>query len=241
MGEGVDRACCALSCERDGVDMPPVVGLGAMGGAAVAEEPRRIGIGAVPEVLDPADAGRGEAGGDIAGKIEQGVLRPRRGAEEPFVRAVLGLEAGNEFGPDLIVGLADGRPERDHNARALGSAALHGGDRRFEDAGGGPAPAGMGDGDDAGGFVGEQPGAPGGGGGGRGGGGGGGGPRAGGTGPVGGGAAGGPAGAAGSPPGGGRGLGGGWAGGPAPRGAPPPCARVSPLPGGAGGGSLPRR
>jgi hypothetical protein len=30
----------------------------------------------VAEVLDPAHAGGGEAGGDIAGKIEQGVLRP---------------------------------------------------------------------------------------------------------------------------------------------------------------------
>src|SRR5215813_11720016 len=116
--------------------MPPVVGLGAMGGAAVAEEPRRIGIGAVPEVLDPADAGGGEAGGDIAGKIEQGVPRPRRRAEETLVRAVLGLAVGDEFGPGLVGQLADGRPERGLNAPAVGPAALHGGRSRFEDAGG---------------------------------------------------------------------------------------------------------
>src|SRR5262249_52723750 len=81
------------------------------------------------------------------------------GPEESFVRSILGLEAGDEFGPDLVIRLADGRPERDRNARAVGPAPLHGRDRRFEDAGGGAAPAGMGDGDDAGRFVGEQDGA----------------------------------------------------------------------------------
>src|SRR6516165_5906352 len=142
-GEGVDRACCALPCERDGVDVPPVVGLVAVGGAAVAEEPCRIGIGAVPEVLDPADAGRGEAGGDVAGQIEQGVLRPCRGAEEPFVRAVLGLDAGDEFGRALVVRVAAGRLERDRDVRELGSAPLPGGDGVLEDAGGGAVLAGM--------------------------------------------------------------------------------------------------
>src|SRR5262249_57108037 len=116
------RACCPLMCERDGVDVAPVVGLVAVGAAAVAEEPGCIGIGAVAEVLDPAHAGRGEAGGDIAGKIEQGVLRLWRRSEESFVRSVLDLEAGDEFGPDLVVRLADGRPERDRNARAVGAA-----------------------------------------------------------------------------------------------------------------------
>src|SRR5262249_10844929 len=72
---------------------------------------------------------------------------------------VLGLEAGDEFGSDLVIRLADGRPERDRNARTVGAAPLHGRDRRFEDAGGGAAPAGMGDPDDAGRFVGEQHGA----------------------------------------------------------------------------------
>ena len=96
------------------------------------------------EILDAADAGGGEARGDIAGKIEQGVLRSRRRAEEPFVGPVLGLEASDEFGPDLVIRLADGRPERDRNTGPGGPAALHGGDGRFEDAGGGTAPAGMG-------------------------------------------------------------------------------------------------
>src|SRR5262249_56680506 len=111
-------------CERDGVDVAPVVGLVAVGAAAVAEEPRGIGIGAVAEVLDLAHAGGGEAGGDIAGKIEQGVLRRRRGPEESFVRSVLGLEAGDEFGSGLVIRLADGRPQRDRNARTGGAAPL---------------------------------------------------------------------------------------------------------------------
>src|SRR5262249_54939805 len=83
-----------------------------------AEEPRCIGIGAVAEVLEPAHAGGGEAGGNIAGKIEQGVLRRRRGPEESFVRSVLGLEAGDEFGSDLVIRLADGRPQRGPRARS---------------------------------------------------------------------------------------------------------------------------
>src|SRR5262249_60841045 len=98
--------------ERDGVDVAPVVGLVAVGAAAVAEEPPCIRIGAVAEILDPADAGGGEAGGDIAGKIEKGGLRPWRRAGEAFGRSVLGLEAGGEFPPDLVFRLADGRAER---------------------------------------------------------------------------------------------------------------------------------
>src|SRR5262249_58729763 len=102
-------------CERDGVDVAPVVGLVAVDAAAIAEEPRCIGISAVAEVLDPADAGGGEAVGDIAGKIEQGVLRRRRGPEESLVRRVRDEETGDEFGPDLVIRLADGLPERDGN------------------------------------------------------------------------------------------------------------------------------
>src|SRR5258705_8821701 len=131
-----------LPCERDGVDVPPVVALVEVGSAAIAEEPCGVCIGAVAEILDGADAGGGEAGNDIAGKIEQGVLGPWRWLEKPFGREVLGPEAGNQFGPDLVIGLPDGRPERDRNASAVGPALLHGGDGRFEHAGGGAAPAG---------------------------------------------------------------------------------------------------
>src|SRR5260370_2318307 len=116
-----------LPYERDGVDVAPVVALLAVGRAAVAEEPRRIRVGAVPEVLDPAHAGGGEARGDIAGKIEQGVLRSRRRAEEPFVGPVLCLEASDEFGPDLVILSAGGRPQRARNPGPGGPPPLHGG------------------------------------------------------------------------------------------------------------------
>jgi hypothetical protein len=43
--------------QRDRVDVPAVIGFGAVGRAAIAEKPRRIGVGAKPEVLDRADAG----------------------------------------------------------------------------------------------------------------------------------------------------------------------------------------
>src|SRR5262249_50458054 len=131
-----------------------------MGGAAVAGESRRVGIGAVPEVLDATDAGGGEARGDIPGKIEQGVLRRRRGPEESFVGRVRDEETGDEFVPDLVIRLADGGTERDRNTPPVRPAALHGGDGRFEHAGGGAAPAGMGRADHAGGVVGPQDGAP---------------------------------------------------------------------------------
>src|SRR6266699_537235 len=54
-----------LPDERDGVDVAPVVALLAVGRAPVTEEPRRIRIGAMPEVLDAADAGGGEARGGV--------------------------------------------------------------------------------------------------------------------------------------------------------------------------------
>src|SRR5260221_411042 len=51
-----------LPYERDGVDVAPVVALLAVGRAPVAEEPRPIRVGAVPEVLDPPHAGGGGGG-----------------------------------------------------------------------------------------------------------------------------------------------------------------------------------
>ena len=44
------------------------------------------------EVLESADTVSGEAGRDIAGKIEEGVLRPWRRPEESFVIRVFGRE-----------------------------------------------------------------------------------------------------------------------------------------------------
>src|SRR5919197_1196713 len=108
------------------------------------------------EVLESADAGSGEAGGDIAGKIEEGVLRPWRRPEESFVVCIFGREASDEFGPDFVVRLADGRPKRDRKAGAVRPAPLHGRDRRFKHPAGSAAPAGMGHADHARRFIHEQ-------------------------------------------------------------------------------------
>src|SRR6476659_3794851 len=109
----VGPARLALPGQRDRVNVPPVVALLAVGRAPVTEEPRRIRIGAVAEILDGADAGSSETGDDIAGKIEQGVLRRRRGPEVSFVRRVRDEETGDEFGADLVIRLANRGTDRD--------------------------------------------------------------------------------------------------------------------------------
>src|SRR3989442_14472461 len=88
-------------------------------GAGVVEEIPRIGIGAVPDVLDAAQASTGEASADVAGEIEQGMTGASGDLEEPLVRRVGRRKARDEFGSDLVVGLADQWPERGHDAGAL--------------------------------------------------------------------------------------------------------------------------
>src|ERR1700716_162349 len=152
-------AIALLICERYGMDVTPVVALLAVGRPAVAEEARGIAISAMAEILHARDVGAREPRGDVARKVEERVLRPRRGLEETRVRAVLGREAGDEFRPDLVVRLANHRPERSHHAGAIGSAPPHRRNRAFENPGRGAAPAGMGGADDPGLLVGEQHGA----------------------------------------------------------------------------------
>src|SRR6476620_8598485 len=91
-----------LICKRYGIDVTPVVALLAVGRPAVAEEARGIAIGAMAEILHAGHAGARESRGDVAGKVEQRVVRPRRGLEETRVGAVLGREAGDEFRPDAL-------------------------------------------------------------------------------------------------------------------------------------------
>src|SRR5262245_33621058 len=105
------------------------------------------------EILKSADADPGEAGGDIARKIEEGVLGPWRGQEESFVVRVFGRETSDKFRPDLVARLADGRSKRDRKARAVRPPPFHGGDRRLEHAVGGAAPAGMGHADHTSRFI----------------------------------------------------------------------------------------
>src|SRR5262245_16901731 len=93
--------------QRYGIDVTPVVRLFAVGRAAVAEKTRFLGVSAMAEVLDPVDAGGLEPRRDVAGKVEQGVVRPLGRPKKAPVCAPLGGEAGHELRPDLIVGLAD--------------------------------------------------------------------------------------------------------------------------------------
>src|SRR5262245_38130737 len=134
----------ALISERYGIDVTPVVRLASVGRPAVAEKPRCIGIGALPDILHAGDAGGGQAGGDVAGEVEQRMARPRGGPEKARIGSVIGLEAGDEFRSDLVVGLPDHRPERGRDPGAIRSAPLHGGDGRLKHAGRGAAPSGMG-------------------------------------------------------------------------------------------------
>src|SRR5258706_1373253 len=70
------RSADRLRGERDGIDVAPVVALTVVGRAPIAEEPSRIGVGTMAEILDAQDAGSAQARCDVAGEIEQGVRRP---------------------------------------------------------------------------------------------------------------------------------------------------------------------
>ena len=70
------RRLCALTCQRYGTDVTPVVAFVQVARAAIAEKSRRIGVSAKAEVLDPIDAGGCQACGDVSGQVEQGVAGP---------------------------------------------------------------------------------------------------------------------------------------------------------------------
>src|SRR5215470_18714203 len=107
------------SAERERADVATVVRLAQMGGAAEAVEACRVRIGAGGEILDVRNAGRSEARRDVARQVEQGMARPGGGAKETRVSRIGGAEALDQVGADLVVRLADHRPERRHDARAL--------------------------------------------------------------------------------------------------------------------------
>src|SRR5580700_5241568 len=136
--------------------MAAVIGLGAVGGAAEAEKPLRIGIGAKPDILDVADARPGQPRADIAGKVEHGMTVAGGRREEAVAGGVLGVKAGNEIGADLVIGLPDHRSDRSADLAALGAQPLHGIDRGLDDPRKRAAPAGMGGADDAGPRLGEE-------------------------------------------------------------------------------------
>src|SRR5918995_1501300 len=84
--------------ERDGGDQPAVIGLAAMGRAAVAEELVLVGIGAEPEIGEFADPRRLQASADEAGQVEHRVVGPLAGLEEALIPRA---ETGREIGADL--------------------------------------------------------------------------------------------------------------------------------------------
>src|SRR5689334_8128190 len=93
--------------ERDRRDQTSVIGLLAMGGAAVAVEPLLVGIGAEPEIGEAGDPCRIKTRADEAGKVEHGVTRLFARTEEALVPGRFFGEALHEFGADLIGRLAD--------------------------------------------------------------------------------------------------------------------------------------
>src|SRR5580658_8999747 len=101
--------------------MAAVIGFGAVGGAAEAEKPLRIGIGAKPNILDMADAGPGQPRADIAGKIEHGMAVARCRREETVAGGVFRVEAGKKIGANLIIGLPDHRSDHGADLAALGA------------------------------------------------------------------------------------------------------------------------
>src|ERR1043165_3267542 len=150
------RRRAALIGERDRVDMPAVIRLVAMRGAAVTEETVGFCVGAEAEVLEVADAGAFDAVTDIARQIEHGMAGFVRRREEALVTGI-GLEkARDEFRADLVIALADRRPERRRDVFARRAQRLHRGNRRLDHAGERAAPAGMRRADDARLGVGEQ-------------------------------------------------------------------------------------
>src|ERR1700729_882391 len=96
---GSDHALFAR--QGDGIDMPAVIGLGAVGGAAEAEKSLRLGIGAKPAILDLLHAGPLEPRGDIARQVEQGVTFARRRTEEIRAVFILRGEAGDEVSAEI--------------------------------------------------------------------------------------------------------------------------------------------
>jgi len=70
----VPPSSCRVLRQDDRINMPPIVGLAAMGHAPVTEEFLRVCVSAGVDVLDRPDAGRGEPCHHIAGEIEHEML-----------------------------------------------------------------------------------------------------------------------------------------------------------------------
>src|ERR1700685_300343 len=114
--------------------MAAVIGFGTVGGAAKAEEPLSVGIGAKSDILDVADARPGQPRADIAGKVKHGMAVACSRREEAVAGGVFGVKAGDEIGADFVIDLPDHRSDYGADLAALGAEPLHGGDRGLDDA-----------------------------------------------------------------------------------------------------------
>ena len=100
------------SDQSDRGDEPAVVRLLAVGRAAVAEEPRLVGVGVEAAVLETDDAGARRALADIAVQIEHRARRIDARDEEARRLGIGGRVGLDEFGADLVGGLRDAGAER---------------------------------------------------------------------------------------------------------------------------------
>ena len=112
--------------------MTPVVVFPAVDRSAIAEEPSWVAVSAMTEILDVANACPGKPRSDVAGEIEKCMICARCRREKSLIGLALNFEGGDELRADFIVRLPDHRSECRHYASALGTTALHGGDRRFD-------------------------------------------------------------------------------------------------------------
>jgi len=123
--------------------------------AAVGVEAVRVRISVEAERLGAGHARLCQPGEDIGLDVEL-VMAPAAGGEEALVGGVGLAEAAGEGFVHLIALAGDHRADGGGDPLAPGAVLFHRGDDRFDDAGKGAFPAGMGGADHAGLAVGEQ-------------------------------------------------------------------------------------
>src|SRR5262245_21362742 len=95
------------------------------------------------KVGDRADTGPRQPFADIARQVEMRLARDLVRDEKGAAFWVFGAEARDEFGPDLVGILGDGRSHRRHDAFRPRAELAHGFDRGLDDAAERPLPTGM--------------------------------------------------------------------------------------------------
>src|SRR5208337_5229227 len=110
--------CFYTSNQRDCRNEPAVVLLSAMHAAPVGKTAFLIGVSADANILERGDARLGHPHLDEGRQVEHRMARLRRGGKKAMKPGILGYEAFDEFGPDLIASGVDHRSERDANFAA---------------------------------------------------------------------------------------------------------------------------